>query len=98
MELMYQAQGIGLAAPQVGWSVRLFIIDADGDSRGETVFINPVITEEGGELNKEEGCLSFPSIMGKVVRAQRIKGQAYNSQRAKNRNRGRRSGCAGLAA
>ena len=78
MELMYQAQGIGLAAPQVGWSVRLFIIDADGDSRGETVFINPVITEEAGELNKEEGCLSFPGIMGKVVRAQRIKGQAYN--------------------
>ena len=78
MELMYQAQGIGLAAPQVGWSVRLFIIDADGDSHGETVFINPVITEEVGELNKEEGCLSFPGIMSKIVRAQRIKGQAYN--------------------
>ena len=77
MELMYQAQGIGLAAPQVGWSVRLFIIDADGDSRGETVFINPVITEEVGELNKEEGCLSFPGIMSKIVRAHRIKGQAY---------------------
>jgi len=75
MELMYQAQGIGLAAPQVGWSVRLFIID--GDLHGEKVFINPVITEEAGELNKEEGCLSFPGIMGKVVRAQRIKAQAY---------------------
>ena len=78
MELMYQAQGIGLAAPQVGWSVRLFIIDADGDSHEEKVFINPVITEEAGELNKEEGCLSFPGIMNKVVRAQRIKAQAYN--------------------
>ena len=78
MELMYQAQGIGLAAPQVGWSVRLFIIDADGDSHEEKVFINPVITEEAGELNKEEGCLSFPGIMSKVVRAQRIKAQAYN--------------------
>ena len=77
MELMYQAQGIGLAAPQVGWSVRLFIIDADGDSHEEKVFINPVIIEEAGELNKEEGCLSFPGIMGKVVRAQRIKAQAY---------------------
>ena len=78
MELMYQAQGIGLAAPQVGWSVRLFIIDADGGSHEEKVFINPVITEEAGELNKEEGCLSFPGIMGKVVRAHRIKAQAYN--------------------
>ncbi|HHT9145024.1 MAG: peptide deformylase [Candidatus Brocadiaceae bacterium] len=77
MELIYQAQGIGLAAPQVGWSVRLFIIDVDGDLHGEKVFINPVITEEVGELNKEEGCLSFPGIMGKVVRAQRIKAQAY---------------------
>lgn len=77
MALMYQAQGIGLAAPQVGWSVRLFIIDADGDRNMEKVFINPVITEEAGELNKEEGCLSFPGIMGKVVRAQRIKAQAY---------------------
>lgn len=78
MELMYQAQGIGLAAPQVGWSVRLFIIDADGSSHEEKVFINPVIIEEAGELNKEEGCLSFPGIMSKVVRAQRIKAQAYN--------------------
>ncbi len=78
MELMYQAQGIGLAAPQVGWSVRLFIIDADGGRNGEKVFINPVIIEEAGELNKEEGCLSFPGIMSKVARAQRIKAEAYN--------------------
>ena len=77
-ELMYQAQGIGLAAPQVGWSVRLLIIDGDGDRNMEKVFINPVIIEETGELNKEEGCLSFPGVMGKVVRAQRIKAQAYN--------------------
>ncbi|HHT9138002.1 MAG TPA: peptide deformylase [Candidatus Wunengus sp. YC60] len=77
MELMYQAQGIGLAAPQVGWSVRLFIVDADGDRNMEKVFINPVIIEEAGELNKEEGCLSFPGTMGKVIRAQRIRAQAY---------------------
>ena len=78
LELMYQAQGIGLAAPQVGWSVRLFIIDGDGDRDMEKVFINPVIIEEVGELNKEEGCLSFPGIMSKIVRAHRIKAQAYN--------------------
>ena len=78
LELMYQAQGIGLAAPQVGWSVRLFIIDSDGDRDMEKVFINPVIIEEVGELNKEEGCLSFPGIMSKIVRAHRIKAQAYN--------------------
>ncbi|MFN3533495.1 MAG: peptide deformylase [Candidatus Brocadia sp.] len=78
MELMYQAHGIGLAAPQVGWSVRLFIIDAGGDSHEEKVFINPTIVEETGELNKEEGCLSFPGIMSKIIRAQRIKAYAYN--------------------
>jgi len=48
MELMYQAQGVGLAAPQVGWPVRLFIIDVDGTNRGEKVFINTVIIEEHG--------------------------------------------------
>ncbi len=78
MELMHNAQGVGLAAPQVGWPVRLFIIDVDGTSRGEKVFINPIIVEELGELNKEEGCLSFPGITSKIIRAQRIKGQAYN--------------------
>lgn len=78
MELMHHAQGVGLAAPQVGWAVRLFIIDVDGTSHGEKVFINPIIVEELGELNKEEGCLSFPGITSKIIRAQRIKGQAYN--------------------
>ncbi len=78
MELMYQADGVGLAAPQVGWSVRLFIIDTDGNRTGEKVFINPTILETDGEQNKEEGCLSFPGILGKVIRAQRIRGQAYN--------------------
>lgn len=78
MELMYQAHGVGLAAPQVGWPVRLFVIDVDGSSHGEKVFINPTIVEEIGELNKEEGCLSFPGITSKIIRAQRIKAHAYN--------------------
>ncbi|TVM04193.1 MAG: peptide deformylase [Candidatus Brocadia sp. WS118] len=77
MELMHQAQGVGLAAPQAGWPVRLFIIDVDGTSCGEKVFINPVIVEEQGDLNKEEGCLSFPGITSKIIRAQRIKAHAY---------------------
>lgn len=77
MALMHQANGIGLAAPQVGWPVRLFIIDVDGRP-GDKVFINPVTIEETGELNKEEGCLSFPGIMSKVIRAHKIKGYAYN--------------------
>jgi len=78
MELMHQSQGIGLAATQVGWNVRLFIIDADNNNHNDKVFINPKIIEESGETNKEEGCLSFPGIMSKIIRAQRIKAHAYN--------------------
>ncbi|MDR4507247.1 MAG: peptide deformylase [Candidatus Brocadiaceae bacterium] len=77
MELMHEAQGIGLAAPQAGWSVRLFIIDIRGNMQKEKVFINPVIITEEGESNKEEGCLSFPGIMGKIVRSQQIRVRAY---------------------
>ena len=72
IELMYEANGIGLAAPQVGWSVRLFIIDADGDRNEEKVFINPTIIEETGEVNKEEGCLSFPSLHVEIKRKWKI--------------------------
>lgn len=78
MELMRQSQGIGLAATQVGWHVRLFIIDADSNKHHDKVFINPKIIEESGETNKEEGCLSFPGVLGKIIRAQRIKAHAYN--------------------
>lgn len=78
MELMYQAQGVGLAAPQVDWSVRLVIIDTNSNKSEETVFINPVIIEEAGEVNKEEGCLSFPGVRSKIIRAHRIKAHAYN--------------------
>lgn len=78
VELMRHAHGIGLAAPQVGWSVRLFVIDVVGNSVDDKVFINPSIMEEAGESSKEEGCLSFPGIMGKVIRTRKIKACAYN--------------------
>lgn len=78
MELMRQANGVGLAATQVGWNVRLFIIDADNNKHHDKVFINPKIIEESGETNKEEGCLSFPGVMSKIIRAHRIKAHAYN--------------------
>ncbi|MEK7804334.1 MAG: peptide deformylase, partial [Planctomycetota bacterium] len=78
MELMRQANGVGLAATQVGWNVRLFIIDADNNKHHDKVFINPKIIEESGETNKEEGCLSFPCVMSKIIRAHRIKAHAYN--------------------
>lgn len=78
-ETMHHAQGIGLAAPQIGKSIRMFIADASpledeqiGDWR--QVFINPEILEEtGDEWAFEEGCLSIPTIREDVIRLERLK-------------------------
>lgn len=86
-ETMYAANGVGLAAPQIGQSIRLFIVDAspfaeddDGNPTEEAhlkdfkkIFINPYIVEEDGEeWGFEEGCLSIPNIREEVVREERI--------------------------
>ena len=75
-ETMHEADGVGLAAPQVGISIRLFVIDADGIAKTypeckdfKRVMINPVITRHSDEtIALEEGCLSFPGIHEKVMR------------------------------
>jgi len=78
LDTMYDACGIGLAAPQIGLSKRLVVMDATGQKTGERVFINPQIIEERGETVEEEGCLSFPDVMGKVKRSQYVTVTAYN--------------------
>ena len=78
LDTMYDACGIGLAAPQVGLSKRLVVLDATGQKTGERVFINPQIIEERGETVEEEGCLSFPDVMGNVKRSQYVTVTAYN--------------------
>lgn len=75
---MYDNCGIGLAAPQVGLSIRLMVLDVTGERTGERVFINPRIIEEKGEILEEEGCLSFPDMMGKIIRSKHVKVNAYN--------------------
>jgi peptide deformylase len=77
-QTMYENRGVGLAAPQVGWSVRLFIVNATGQKEDETVFVNPVIVETHGSVNEEEGCLSVPGINAKVKRAQRVRVKAFD--------------------
>jgi peptide deformylase len=85
---MYHAPGIGLAAPQVGKSIRLFVMDIDFDreevtnSNGEVenrysnfnpmVFINPVFKKKTGEQIYEEGCLSVPGVYEEVKRAEEV--------------------------
>lgn len=68
-ETMYKAKGIGLAAPQVGRSERLAVVDVD-DQR--YALVNPEIVWEEGSERAEEGCLSIPDIYGEVDRAQRV--------------------------
>lgn len=79
--LMYQEKGIGLAAPQLGWNVRLFVMNVTGEpgEGQELALINPEIVEEsGGTWLLEEGCLSLPRIHGKVKRNKRIVMRGYN--------------------
>lgn len=68
-ETMYVAKGIGLAAPQVGRSERLSVIDVDDQ---KIVLINPEIIDSEGKTKGEEGCLSIPEIYGDVERAARV--------------------------
>jgi peptide deformylase len=79
-ETMYAAQGIGLAAPQVGVSKRITVIDlgAGKDPAQKMVLINPEVTYREGRLYEEEGCLSFPEIREKVVRAAKVKIRAQD--------------------
>jgi peptide deformylase len=85
-ETMYKADGIGLAAPQIGLSLRIFVVDAAAlkeDDPGledfKKAFINPVIVHEDGEdISINEGCLSIPQIREDVVRKQGIHVQYYD--------------------
>ncbi|MCY2929066.1 MAG: peptide deformylase [Planctomycetota bacterium] len=68
-ELMFDVHGVGLAAPQVGVTVRLFVACPTGESDDRRVYINPRITSLDGSQEGEEGCLSFPGIYSKIKRA-----------------------------
>lgn len=102
IETMYHANGVGLAAPQVGVTKRVTVIDvsqraekgeaeseSESESKTETeaeaeveskvyVLINPEILEREGKIKWEEGCLSFPSLYGDVVRANSVKVRALD--------------------
>jgi len=68
IDIMFEQKGVGLAAPQVGVSLRLFIISLDGSRENVMVFINPTVTPSGELEAIEEGCLSVPGIYTKIRR------------------------------
>lgn len=77
LDTMYDAMGVGLAAPQVGILKRIVVIDVGA---GPLVLINPEILETSGEQTGEEGCLSVPGKYGIVTRPEHVKFRALNEQ------------------
>jgi len=75
IDTMYEANGVGLAAPQVGVLKRIVVIDV---GEGPIVLINPVILETSGEQTGSEGCLSVPGKAGQVTRPNYVKVKALN--------------------
>lgn len=71
-DTMYDAKGVGLAAPQIGISKQLSVIDVLGDKSQQIVIINPSITHREGEQEYTEGCLSVPGPYDKVIRADKV--------------------------
>jgi peptide deformylase len=87
---MYAAPGIGLAAPQVGVSLRIFVIDLSvgRDPAGPLVMINPEIVERDGVQLEEEGCLSMPGFNATVVRPSRVMVKGLDREGSEQRREG----------
>ena len=79
VETMYAAPGVGLAAPQIGLSQRVIVLDVDQENKGKRLLklVNPVIAESEGEIVWEEGCLSVRDYVAEVRRAARVLVRAY---------------------
>jgi len=82
LETMYAAPGVGLAAPQVGVSQRIVVLDLDPENPGKQVYklINPVVTRAEGEVVWEEGCLSVVDYTAEVRRAAQVEVVAFDEK------------------
>ncbi|UMZ73296.1 peptide deformylase [Natranaerofaba carboxydovora] len=78
LDTMYDAQGVGLAAPQIGISKQVIVIDTREENNNVYKLINPTIVEKKGKMISTEGCLSFPGILGEVERAEEVKVEAMD--------------------
>jgi peptide deformylase len=77
IDTMYDEVGLGLAAPQIGVSLRLMVV-TDDEGREARALVNPAITEHGGEIVAEEGCLSIPGVFAPVKRAEWVRLEAQD--------------------
>ncbi|HEX3357491.1 MAG TPA: peptide deformylase [Tepidisphaeraceae bacterium] len=78
-ELMRASKGVGLAAPQVGENIRLFVANPTGEPGDDRIYVNPILSEpDGGDEEGEEGCLSLPEINAKIMRTKTMRIDAQN--------------------
>ncbi|MBO4509906.1 MAG: peptide deformylase [Lachnospiraceae bacterium] len=80
LETMYHANGVGLAAVQVGVLKRIVVIDVSEEGNSPIILINPEIIDKSGSQTGDEGCLSVPGKSGKVTRAMKVKVKAFNEK------------------
>ena len=80
LETMYHANGVGLAAVQVGVLKRIVVIDVSEDGNAPIILINPEIIDKSGSQTGDEGCLSVPGKSGQVTRAMKVKVMAFNEK------------------
>ena len=87
IDIMIETKGVGVAGPQAGVNLRIFVVSIDGTRESAKVYINPTIKVEGPLVANEEGCLSFPNMYTKVKRyrdcqvtAQDIHGQSFTAK------------------
>jgi peptide deformylase len=76
--LMRENKGVGLAAPQVGRNIRLFVMNATGKPEDDRVYVNPTLSEAEGDEEGEEGCLSIPELRVNIFRSKRLRIQALD--------------------
>jgi len=77
-ELMRENKGVGLAAPQIGHNIRLFVMNATGEPGADKVYVNPTLLDPDGEEEAEEGCLSLPDIRIDVLRNRTMRIAAFD--------------------
>ncbi len=75
-ELMREQKGVGLAAPQVGRPLRMFVMNSTGEPGDDRVYVNPELSDATGEEEGEEGCLSLPGLHVNIMRHQSLRMQA----------------------
>ena len=80
LELMHQSKGVGLAAPQVGLNIRMFVMNPTGQPQDDRVYVNPQLSEADGDEEGEEGCLSLPGIYIPVNRYRSLRMTAKDAE------------------